>query len=175
MSAQHWVSLGYISGLYGVRGWVKVFSYTQPRERILEYQPWYLAAPGESAPSAEPRAVRSSGREHGRGIVAKIADVDDRDAAAQLIGQQILTRRGALPEPESGHYYWDDLVGLEVRNRTGECLGSVSHLLETGAHDVLVLDGGDNRLIPFVRGTVVLDVDLKQRLITVDWDPAWWE
>jgi 16S rRNA processing protein RimM len=174
MSQPGWVSLGYISGLYGVRGWVRVFSYTQPREQILDYQPWYLAEPGEAAQGTL-QAIDASGRQHGKGIIAKLADIDDRDAAAELIGREILVRRDVLPKPEAGQYYWADLIGLEVRSRSGQRLGHVSQLLETGAHDVLVLDGEDNRLIPFVPGAVVVDVDLDRRVITVDWDAAWWE
>ncbi len=174
MSQPGWVSLGYISGLYGVRGWVRVFSYTQPREQILDYQPWYLAEPGESAQGTL-QAIDASGRQHGKGVIAKLAEIEDRDAAAELIGREILVRRDILPKPEAGQYYWADLIGLEVRSRSGQRLGHVSHLLETGAHDVLVLDGADNRLIPFVPGAVVVDVDLDRRVITVDWDAAWWE
>jgi 16S rRNA processing protein RimM len=170
MAPQNFVALGYISGIYGVRGWVKVFSYTQPREQILEYKHWHLGD------QAQPEAVAlEAGRSHGKGIVAKLAGVEDRDAAAALIDQAISIPRDALPEPEPGEYYWADLAGLAVRDRQGQMLGTVDHLLETGAHDVLVLAEGANRMIPFVQGKTVLEVDLDAGVITVDWDAAWWE
>lgn len=175
MSRQQFVGLGRISGTYGVRGWVKIFSYTQPRERILEYSTWHLAA--DEPPAAEPAAAThlESGRRHGKGIVAKLAGIEDRDAAVALIGSGIYVPREALPHAAPGEYYWADLEGLEVCDTHGMSLGVVDHLLETGAHDVMVLAGDANRLIPFVPETVVVRVDLERGVITVDWDEAWWE
>lgn len=176
MSRQDFVGLGYISGVYGVRGWVKVFSYTQPRERIVDYSPWHLAADKTADAGLPDEAVKlESGRVQGKGVVVKLAGVDDRDAAAALIGRGVFVPRADLPEAEPGEYYWADLEGLRVVNASGDTLGHVDYLMETGAHDVLVLDGGANRLIPFVHGEVVLDVDLRGRTISVDWDPDWWE
>lgn len=174
MSQAHWVGLGHISGVYGVRGWVRVFSSTLPREQILTYRPWYLGRPDE-LPAADAAPVTATGRQQGKGIVAALEGVDDRDAAAQLIGYGIYVPREALPRTAPGQYYWTDLVGLAVRTRSGEALGSVVRLMETGVHDVLVLDGGADRLIPFVPGAVVVDVDLRAGVITVEWDSAWWE
>ena len=128
MSRHSWVRLGHISGVYGVRGWVKVFSDTYPREQILHYQPWHLAAAGETPPGGEGNVVSASGRVHGKGVIAKLADVDDRDAAAELIGCEIYVPREMLPEAEPGHYYWSDLLGLDVRNTAGERLGKVFFL-----------------------------------------------
>jgi 16S rRNA processing protein RimM len=178
MNGQQLVCLGYISGVYGVHGWVRVFSYTQPREQILNYKAWFIGseAAADAAQSSQPEAVRlESGRVQGKGIVARLAGVDDRDRAAALIDSRIFVPRADLPEIESGQYYWADLVGLEVRTRQGDSLGVVDHLMETGAHDVMVLSGGVNHLIPFVLNEVVADVDLSARVITVDWDAAWWE
>lgn len=175
MSQTRFVGLGHISGIYGLRGWVKVFSYTQPREQILDYRNWHIApehAPGE--PDDEPIVVESAKR-HGKGIIAKLAGVEDRDAAAALNGCGIFVERAALPELRRDEFYWADLAGLEVVDAAGRQLGHVDHLIETGAHDVLVLAEGDNRLIPFVPGKVVLDVDLERGVIAVDWDASWWE
>lgn len=173
MSRQQFVGLGRISGIYGVRGWVKVFSYTQPRERILEYPHWHITV--DASPDAIPATALESGRRHGKGIVAKLAGIEDRDAAAALIGSGIFVPRVALPEAAPGEYYWADLEGLEVCDTHGHALGTVDHLMETGAHDVMVLAGEANRLIPFVPETVVVSVDLERGVITVDWDEAWWE
>ncbi len=158
--------VGKFVGLYGVAGWLKLESYTQPRGRIFAYRPWWLqAADGE----IEIGAV--SGREQGKGLVAKLSGIDDRDAAAHLVGANIEVWRSALPEPKRGEYYWTDLEGLDVVTVDGVELGKVSHLIATGANDVLVVRGERERLIPFVTRQFVRDVDLDAGRITVDWDP----
>jgi 16S rRNA processing protein RimM len=97
---------------------------------------------------------------------------DDRDAAAALMGQQIAILRSQLPSPEAGEYYWADLVGLLVSNTEGVALGRVDSLLETGANDVLVVvQDGVERLIPFVQGQFVKDINLEEGRMLVDWDP----
>ena len=148
-----------------MRGWVRVYSYTRPRENILGYSPWYLKGAGDW----RPREL-AAGRRHGKGVVARLAGCDDRDQALQLVGAEIAIRREQLPEPEAGEYYWRDLQGLRVVNRDGEMLGVVDHLIETGANDVLVVSGERERLIPFVMGQVILEVDLDAGLMRVDWD-----
>lgn len=162
-----YIVVGRISGLYGVRGWVKVYSHTQPRESILNYTPWHLLMNGEW------RAVAlENGRSHGKGIVAKLEGCDDRDAAAVLISTTVAIRREQLPQAAPDEYYWADLQGLRVHNLDGTDLGVVSHLLETGANDVLVVkQGRDERLIPFVQGQFVTNIDLERGEMTVDWDP----
>lgn len=165
-AAEEMIPLGRISGLYGVRGWVRVYSYTDPRHNILNYSPWYLRRQGQW----QPRAV-VEGRAHGKGIVARLADCADRDAAADLLDMEIAIRRDQLPEPAPGDYYWTDLIGLEVINAEGEVLGRVDHLLETGANDVLVVQGDRERLIPYLWGSVVSRVDLAEGRLYVDWDP----
>jgi 16S rRNA processing protein RimM len=162
------VRLGEIAGVYGVRGWVKVLSFTEPRSNLFDYTDWLLDRAGRC------RSVRlEAGREKGRSLVAKLAGVDDRDAALALIGTGIAVRRSELPEPAAGEFYWADLEGLEVRTTAGEVLGRVERLVATGANDVLVLDG--ERMIPFVRGPIVSDIDLAAGRIVVDWDASYWE
>ena len=175
MNSHAWVGLGYINGVYGVQGWVRVFSFTEPREQILNYGTWTLADANASEPDTGARALAVSGRRQGKGLVAKLAGIDDRDAAAALSGTRIFVQRDALPVTAPGEYYWTDLIGLAVRTRSGEHLGTIEQMMETGAHDVIVLEGGSNRLIPFVPERVVIDVDLRSRVVTVDWDAAWWE
>jgi len=160
------VEVGRISGLYGVRGWVKVFSYTDPRENVVDYGPWYLRGPQGMA---EMRVAE--GRAHGKGVVVRLEGYDDREQARGLIGREILVRRDQFPPAEPGEYYWSDLVGLRVVTTAGVELGMVDHLLETGANDVLVVKGERERLIPFVPEQVVTEVDLAGKRLTVDWDP----
>lgn len=160
------VELGRITGLFGVRGWVKVYSDTQPRDNILTYSPWYLRLNGQWVP-----AVPEDGHSHGKGIVAKIKDFDDRDRAMELLDAAIAVPRSQLPEPEEGEYYWIDLIGLAVVTTGGVDLGRVADLFETGANDVIVVAGERERLIPFLQGSVVTDIDLAAGRLTVDWDP----
>jgi 16S rRNA processing protein RimM len=159
------VVLGRISGLFGVKGWVKVYSYTEPREAVLEYRRWLL-----SGKDGWQVATVAEGQRHGKTIIARIDGYVDRDQAAELIGTEIAVPRDELPEAEEGRFYWSDLEGLQVVHRDGTELGRVAYLLETGADDVMVVQGERERLIPFVMGEVVLGVDLAEGRIDVDWD-----
>jgi 16S rRNA processing protein RimM len=164
--ASRLVIVGRVAGVYGVRGWVKVYSSTEPPEAILDYPSWQLRSGSDWRPMK-----LIEGRRHGKGIVAHLASCDDRDVARDLVGAEIAVPRGQMPDPGTDHYYWADLEGLAVRTVGGVELGVVDHLLETGANDVLVVKGERERLIPYVRGTVVTEVDLEQGKIVVDWDP----
>jgi 16S rRNA processing protein RimM len=164
---QRLVTLGRISGAYGVQGWVRVQSETSPRENILRYSPWCLVR-------GERRELRDldGGRMQGKSVVAKLSGCDDRDAAEALVGAEIAISRAQLPATtEPGEYYWVDLVGLEVRTLDGVVLGHVERLFETGANDVIVVQGDRERLIPYLWQQVVRDVDLETGVMRVDWDP----
>lgn len=156
--------LGRIVGVYGVRGWVRVFTETEPREAILGYSPWLLG------PHHEPRVV-VAGRRHGKGVVARLAGCEDRDQAIALVDQEIAVDRDQLPPSLPDEPYWTDLEGLEVWTLDGVRLGVVDHLFSTGVNDVLVVLGDRERLLPFAWGDVVSAVDLDQGRIEVDWDP----
>ena len=159
------VPVGKVAGIYGVRGWVKIFSYTEPRENILTYSPWYLRF-GQEWLSME----LLDGRRHGKGVIASLAGCDDRDAARRLQGAEICVERRQLPPLDPDEFYWTDLVGLRVVNADGVELGRVDHLIETGANDVLVVRGERERLIPYLPEDVILQVDLREGVIRVDWD-----
>ncbi len=164
--AEEFVTVGRISGLFGVRGWVKVFSHTEPRDNIVHYDPWYLRIGGNW------REVRvADGHAQGKGVVAHVEGIDDRDAASGLVGCDIAIRREQLPALAPDEYYWSDLIGLKVVTVDGMALGTVDHLIETGANDVLVVKGERERLIPYLRGDVITEVDLENGLLRVDWDP----
>ena len=154
--------LGRIAGVYGVRGWVRVFSDTDPRDNILRYAPWLLNGTLHRV---------LEGRKHGKGLVVRLEGCDDRDQAAALVGQAISIYRDQLPAPRPDEFYWADLEGLSVETLNGEPLGRVSHLFSTGANDVLVIKGERERLLPFVWGDVVKDVDFDAGVMRVDWDP----
>lgn len=160
-----WVVLGRVSGLFGVRGWVKVYSYTAPRSNILRYPEWLL-----KGSDGWVRCKVEDGRSQGKGIVVKLEGYDDRDRAAELIGLEIAIGRDQLPEAGRGEYYWTDLEGLQVVTREGVELGVIESLFETGSNDVMVVEGDRQRLIPFT-AHVVVAVDLESGRVTVDWDP----
>ncbi len=160
------VTLGRISGLHGVQGWVKVHSETRPRENILKYAPWYLRRE-DGWETRQPL----TGRVHGKTLVARLEGCNDREQARQLMGATIAVRRSQLGSGSSDDYYWTDLEGLRVVTESGVELGSVDHLIETGSNDVLVVKGERERLIPWLPEQVIRTVDLGQGVITVDWDP----
>lgn len=164
------VTLGRVSGVHGVRGWLKVYSFTEPRENVVGYRRWTLAKSGRTV-----EADVESGRVHGPTVLAKLAGTDDRDAALEWVGAEIAVPRSMLPPLEAGEYYWRDLEGLAVVTVSGQPLGRVDHLIETGAHDVLALDRAGRRLIPFAPGRTVLEVDLEGGRIVVDWSEEYWD
>jgi 16S rRNA processing protein RimM len=174
-TADKFVNMGRISGVYGLKGWIKVFSYTEPRENIVDYEYWRLSSGKGGRGPMELDYLVEAGRTHGRQVLAKLAGVEDRESAAELVGAEISVRRSDLPVCDAGSYYWVDLIGLEVRNTKGQLLGTVDHMLETGEHDVLVLDPAGKRMIPFVMGRTVRDVDIAGGSITVAWDLSYWE
>lgn len=160
------ISLGKISGVFGVKGWVKVHSYTDPREKIVEYGHWLIKHQGQW------QAVElQQGKRQGKTVIAKIVGLDDRNEAELYRGDEIAIYPSQLDTLDENEYYWHQLTGLKVVTTEGVELGLVHHLLETGANDVLVVQGERERLVPFTVGHTVTDVDLEGQVITVDWDP----
>lgn len=162
--SQKEITLGYISGLYGVKGMVKVYSFTGARENILKYKTWRLEKDGKTS-----FYKLEAGKKHGKGIVAKLETINDRDEAAKLIKANIVVSRDELPKLSKGEYYWSDLIGLEVFNIEGKSYGKVDHLFETGANDVVVVKGEKEILIPFIQGDYIKQIDLEKGTILVDW------
>lgn len=157
------VILGRIAGAHGVKGWVKVFSHTEPAEAIADYRPWLL---GEDGRLVEPLEAVMQGKK----VVARLEGVSDRSQAEALVGLEIYVERHQLPEPGERQFYWSDLIGLEVKHQDGESLGTLAEMMATGANDVMVVEGDRQRLIPFVQGETVIEVDLDAGRLTVDWD-----
>lgn len=169
------VNVGRVSGAFGVKGWVKIISYTEPVDNIVEYSPWWLKTPhGVKAISVEEHSFR------GGSLVVRFDGVEDRDQAASFNLTNIAVERDQMPTLSDGEYYWHQLVGLRVVCSSGQqevCLGEVKALLETGANDVLVVEPTDTsiddreRLVPYVPDIYVREVDLDNEQISVDWDP----
>ncbi|MDH5516578.1 MAG: ribosome maturation factor RimM [Gammaproteobacteria bacterium] len=158
--------LGKVSGVYGVKGWVKLFSDTEPRDGILDYKRCFLKEKGQWRP-----LEITQGRMQGKGVVAKIKGCDDRDQAMLLIGSEIAITDDQLAELADDEYYWKDLIGLSVINQDNVNLGTVGEMMETGANDVMIVEGDRQRLIPFTQGHTVQQVNLDEKIIRVDWDP----
>lgn len=169
------VDVGRITSVFGIKGWVKIHSNTEPMENIFSYSPWWL----KTRHGVKPVEVEQF-RPHGKGLVALIKGYDDPDKAQEICQVTIAIERGQMAELEDGEYYWHQLEGLAVITEfEGQVnrLGVVSRLLETGANDVLVVKGDADslddkeRLIPYLPGQFVTAVDLEAGEIRVDWDP----
>ena len=168
-STQQFVVVGKISSAYGIKGWLKVNSYTDPATNILQYNPLYLQS-RDSKQSWE-LVKLISGREQGKQVAVQLDGINDRNQAELLRGLELAITRDQLPEPEDDEYYWLDLEGLSVINLDGITLGVVDSIMETGANDVLVVKGDKERLIPYVMNEFIHTIDLDAGTITVDWDP----
>ena len=163
--------IGRIGGVYGVRGWVRIHSYTEPMENLLGYEDFKIRRRGQWQP-----IVIDAGKRHGKGLIAHLEGVDDRSAAEKLRGSEIGVPRSILPELGEGDYYWHQLEGAEVW-AAGELLGRIDHLLETGSNDVMVVrpcEGSRDdreRLVPWLPDSVVENIDTEAGRIEVNWDP----
>lgn len=161
---QQWVAMGYIKGVFGIKGWLKIAANTEYADSLLDYPKWRLNKDGRIL-----HVEVESGKLAGGELQVKLAGYDDRDQAFALRGYTIEIERSEFAEEAEDEYYWADLVGMQTVNREGICLGTVSKLLETGAHDVLVVDGSyGQKLIPFV-SRYIDTVDKNARTITADW------
>jgi 16S rRNA processing protein RimM len=164
--------IGRITAVFGIKGWLKVYSFTDPRDGVLNYRNWTLVQDGKRIP-----VKLEEGRRQGQGIVIRLKGVDDRDVAQRYCGADIQVSTEQLPELPRGDYYWYQLEGLAVFTIEDECLGTMHHMLETGANDVLVVQASPasidqrERLIPYLPDEIVMQVDLANKRMVVDWDP----
>ena len=167
LAQDSYIQVGHIQGVFGIKGWLKIFSHCRPKEQILEYLNWELHAPN----GAQTYELQE-GKPHGSGIVAKLKYIDDRTQAETLKGAEIWVAKNELSDLAADEFYWFELEGLSVITIDGDVLGQVKKLMETGANDVLVVqDNNDQQeiLIPYIREQVIKQVDLEQKIITVDW------
>lgn len=164
--------VGRLGAVYGIKGWMKITSYTDIPEGIFDYSPWYIQQKGEW----QEVAIEDFKR-HGKGLIAKLAGVDVREEAQSMTGAEIAIYATQLPELED-EFYWRDLIGCAVETDKGYTLGTVSDMMETGSNDVLVVKanatdafGKKERLIPFINEQVIINVDITARKIIVNWEP----
>ena len=157
------VVMGRIIAPFGVKGWVKVQPFTAAAKNLLGYPRWWVArgAEWQEVEVAEARAQLEM-------VVARLAGCEDRDAAAGFRGAEIAVPRAALPQTQADEHYWVDLMGLAVVNSESQELGRIVGILQTGANDVLVVQGGRERLIPFI-AEVIREVDRAAGIVRVDW------
>lgn len=172
LSATH-VVMGRIGAAYGLKGWVKLFSFTDPPENLLEHRTFYIS--GSTAQAALQEIEIDQARSQGQGFIGHIKGCDEREQTRHYTGKELLLPKQALPALEEG-YYWHQLEGLRVVNLAGEELGTVHHLLATGANDVLVVHptatsiDKEERLLPYIEGQVIVEVDLNSGVMKVDWE-----
>ena len=169
-SVEDLIVFGKITSVHGVRGEVKIYSFTDPIDNLLGYPAWTLKRDGEVK-----QVELVSGRLQGKILVAKLKGLDDREVARTFAGFDICVPRALLPDLDDGEYYWHQLEGLKVIDLQGQLLGRLDHLLETGSNDVMVvkpcpgsLDDRE-RLLPYTE-QCVQKVDLAAGEMRVDWD-----
>lgn len=168
------ITLGKVGSVYGIKGWLKIHSFTENAEDIFDYSPWSLKLGGKTQ-----SVTVTDWRKHNNGLIAKFDGIDDRDIAQGVVSHEITVDESVLPELPEGDFYWRDLIGMTVVTEQGYNLGEVTDIMETGANDVLVVKANRNdgfgkkeRLIPYLFEQVVKTVDATNKQITVDWDPG---
>lgn len=173
-SASENLVIGKIGAPYGVKGWVKINSFTQNADSIFDYAPWtIMLGQGQS------KSINvDQWRFQGKSLVAKLEGVEDRDAAELIKNAEVSISSSQLPELDTDHY-WKDLIGMQVVTDKGYDMGTIKDMFETGANDVMLVKakindafGQKERLLPFLYDSVVLEVNKDGNTITVDWDPA---
>jgi len=158
--------VGKINGFFGVRGWIKIFSHTEPRSNILNYQPWWYLDKDQW------KTIEiTNGREQSKTIVAHVKAIDNREQAQSLLGLELYIKKSQLPELDNEELYWHELTGMRVVNLDNVELGIVDNMVATGANDVLVVKGEKEHWVPYIEPFLV-SLNREQRLITVDWDEA---
>jgi len=162
------IIVGRFGKTYGIQGWLRVNSFTAPKENILGYGPWLIEDKSQWMPL---RLTET--RPHGSGLVVHIVGYDTPEAASTLTNKDIVVAKDQLPALQDDEYYWTDLEGLSVVTVQGVSLGEVDYLIESGANDLFVVkkEGQKDLLIPYLPNDVVLNIDMDKKIITVDWDP----
>lgn len=162
---ENWVTVGRFGRPHGIKGFVTVHSFTEPRENLLNYKDWHVFLNKQWQP-VKPHAIEV----HNKGIIAKIEGFPERESVMRLTNADIAIQQSQLAKLAPGEYYWHELVGMTVIGVKGESFGRVVEVLATGANDVLVVQGDRKHLIPYLPGQYILDINPSQQVITVDWD-----
>lgn len=161
----NWVVIGRFGRPHGIKGFVTVHSFTDPRDNILRYTDWHAFINNLWQP-----IKLLSVETHSKAIIALVEGYPEREQVTRLTNIEIAVQQEQLAELEPGEYYWHQLIGMNVINQKGESFGKVIEIMPTGANDVLVVQGEKKHLIPYLPGQFVIDINNNQQVITVDWD-----
>ena len=160
-----WVIVGRFGRPHGIKGFITVVSFTDPRDNIMQYKDWHIQLHDHWQPLDLLHLEMNN-----KFILTQVAGYQEREDVARLTNKDIAIKRDQLPVLEQGDYYWHELIGMRVQNIEGASLGTVTEIMSTGANDVLVVVGEKRQLVPYLPGRSVITVDNSQRVITVDWD-----
>ncbi len=171
MSTNNFILMGDIGAAHGIKGWVRVRSFSEPREKLFDYGAIYQLRDGQyTLIEIEKKQTQ------GPRMLMKLAGINNRNDAERLTGVQLYIQQDALDILPDDEYYWHQLVGMRVIGADGETLGQVDSLLETGTHDVLVLKHQNKkRMIPFVMGDIVTRISQEAQEIHVHWTPEFFD
>ena len=158
------IKTGRFGKTHGIKGWLRIISFTDPPEKIFTYQPWYIKKEQQWQ-----QVHFENNQQHGKSYIVKLPNIDTPETAQSYVNLDIWIDHQQLPKLPKGEYYWSDLEGLQVINQSDQILGTVNHLMATGANDVLVVKNGKKHLIPYI-DDVIIKVDLKEQVIRVNWD-----
>lgn len=164
-SQSDWVIIGRFGRPHGIKGFITVQSFTEPRDNILTYTDWHILINKKWQPI---NIIKLEVPQ--KAIIALVEGYTEREVVAQLTNAEIAIPRDKLAKLEPGEYYWHQLIGMKVINQKGDAFGKVVDIMATGANDVLVVKGDKRHLIPYILDKYVLDINESQQLITVDWD-----
>jgi 16S rRNA processing protein RimM len=167
LPAERIVVLGRIAGTFGVQGWVKINSYTDPPDNLLDYEELLIGGPGRWT-----KVELEAGRVTGKGVLGKLKGLETPEDARTRVGEELGVRRSDMPPPAPGEYYWSDLEGLDAESTNGERLGRVDHFRSTPAGTMIVIRGERELWVPFVKDRVA-KVDLAGGRIVLDWSADW--
>ena len=163
------IIIGRIGSAHGLKGWVKIHSFTELKSNIMQYQPW-LVSINHDWRSLEVNEFTIQNKQ----LLARLPGIDNRDRASEFTHAEIGIYRHQLPDLTKGEYYWEDLIGLTVKNINQTTLGYVDQVVNYGASDILMVKNKANNkdhMIPYVVNQFIKQVDLEQHVIVVDWDP----
>ena len=167
-SQEKFVEVGQIGRPQGIHGGMRINSYTQPIDNILNYQPWFIQKKNSQVWE---EFYYAKVEHHSKGLVVFFKEISDRNIVSLYTQAKIAILREQLPDLAEDEHYWSDLEGMTVQTKQGVILGKVDHLFETGSNDVLVVKGDKERLIPYLKDNTILAIDKANKLIIVDWDP----
>ena len=159
------IIIGKFGSAHGINGFVKIHSFTEPADNILNYQPW-LVKQGKNWVSKTFDKVEKRNKFY----IAKMEDCQDRNDAEKYVNCEIATHKDHLPKLNESEFYWHELIDMTVINKEQITLGKVTQVLQTGSNDVLIIDGEKRHLIPFLLENFIIKIDRKKSEITVDWD-----